>query len=222
MGALGCFGLIVVLTILVVAIVALSLYLEKKRRDALEALAQELSFTFQPGADTALLSKLSVFELFNRGDSRKMSNLLRGKTNDLEINIFDYQFMTGSGTSRTTWTFSVFVARRSNLKLPQFSLSPENIFHKIGGLFGFQDIDFASHPRFSSRYLLRGPDEEAIRNLFQPQVLDWFESHLGLSIEAKDDTIVFARRPLLAASKIRDFLAEGFEILKQFESVAMR
>jgi hypothetical protein len=46
--------------------------------------------------------------------------------------------------------------------MPHFALRPEKAWHKIGSWFGHQDIDFDSHPRFSSTYLLRGGDESAI------------------------------------------------------------
>ncbi len=51
-------------------------------------------------------------------------------------------------------------------EVPDLVLAPENILHKIGKVFGYQDIDFDSSPDFSSHYLLRGPDEMAIRSAF--------------------------------------------------------
>jgi len=44
----------------------------------------------------------------------------------------------------------------NKLKLPFFELKPENTFHKIGQVFGYQDIDFEAFPNFSKGYLLRG------------------------------------------------------------------
>ncbi|MEC9473853.1 MAG: hypothetical protein VX584_04130, partial [Actinomycetota bacterium] len=66
-----------------------------------------------------------------------------------------------------------------DLQLPTFVIRPENLFHKIGSTFGYQDIDFDAHPTFSKRYLLRGPDEEAIRNTFTDEFLSSYERHKG-------------------------------------------
>jgi hypothetical protein len=217
---LVCVGVFFAIIAFSLIIFAVGAYFEKKRREALSAVAEELAFQFRPNGDAELNQLLSGFELFNLGHSRRMTNLLQGKTSDLELNLFDYQYTTGSGKNRTTRTYSIFVARRPGMKLPEFSLAPENFLHKIGSLFGFQDIDFDSHPRFSSRYLLRGSDEEAIRTLFKPKVLDWFEEHGGLTIEAKRDLVVFYKSPRISPTQIRNFMAEGFEVLKVFDDAA--
>lgn len=218
MDFLTCFGTVAGLIAFVIAIAIYAQYLERKRTEAMARVAEELAFEFCPKGDSQLSQHLSGFQLFNQGHSRRMTNLLRGRTSELELCIFDYRFTTGSGKNQKQWLYTVFVARRPGLNLPQFSLSPENFLHKIGSLFGFKDIDFESHQLFSSRYLLRGADEDAIRELFQPHVLDWFEQHPGLTLEAEGDTIVLARRPNVSPEKVRDLMNEGFEILKVLES----
>lgn len=60
---------------------------------------------------------------------------------------------------------------------------PEHTFHKIISAFGYQDIDFGNRPTFSSKYLLRGPDEQGIRNLFIDALLGFYEMNEGTSTD---------------------------------------
>ncbi len=69
------------------------------------------------------------------------------------------------------------------MRLPNFTLRPENLFHKIGQVFGYQDIDFDSHPEFSKRYLLKGENESEVRSTFSADTLAFYESDQKLSTE---------------------------------------
>ena len=57
------------------------------------------------------------------------------------------------------------------------------MFHKIGQVLGYQDIDFESHPMFSQRYLVRAYDKEGVRRVFSDHVLSYFEQQQGVSTE---------------------------------------
>ncbi len=219
MNCIGVTAVVLGMLGLVIVIALVGHYMEKKRTEALARVAEELAFEFLPRGDAGLSQRLARFELFNLGHSREMTNLMRGSTRDLEISIFDYKYVTGSGKHQRHWNYSIFVACRPGWDFPQFSVAVENLFHKIGSVFGVQDIDFESHPAFSSRYLLRGPDENAIRQLFQPPVLEWFEQHPGLTVEGLADVIVLAKRPRYAPNKIRDLMSEGFDMIKTLDAV---
>lgn len=205
-----------VFTLVIVGIVV-NYHLEKKRTEAFQKLAGELSFRFLPAGSGELLRELGHFHLFTPGHSKQMKNLMRGEAQGLEISIFDYRYVVGSGKHRQTWNQSVFLARSSGMNLPHFSMRPESIWHKIGSWFGYEDIDFESHPKFSKAYLLKGPDESAIRNLFTAETLDHFEATHGLNVEGHGDLLIFYRYARLQPDKIRDFMTEGFGVLKLFQ-----
>jgi hypothetical protein len=82
--------------------------------------------------------------------------------------------------------------------LPAFEVRPEHFFHKIGGMLGMQDINLPNRPVFSSKFLLRSPDEAAVRELFGDAICDLLEKHLKLSVEAADHYMIVyqaSRRP---------------------------
>ena len=105
------------------------------------------------------------------------------------------------------------------LQLPVFTLQPEQLWHRIGEWFGMQDINFDSHPNFSPRYLLKSPEEEAVRELFMPELLEFFEEHPGHSVEAAGGIwVLYQSNREIPAEQIRDSLQAAFEILAQFRN----
>jgi hypothetical protein len=125
--------------------------------------------------------------------------------------------VTGGGKSSHTWAQTVVCFQLARDVLPHFELRPESVFHRIGAWFGYQDINFESHPKFSQKYLLRGGDEQAVRDLFTDDILEWFEGTNGVSVEGRGDRLLFYRQANRADPElIRRLLQEGFEVLSLF------
>jgi hypothetical protein len=217
--------IVIVIIVGVVAIVALVLYInylvEKKRTEGMQRAAEELGFEFSPKGDGPLLTELSLFNLFTQGHSRRLYNLMRGEANNLEVDIFDYTYVTGSGKSSHTWSQTLVCFGMRDTNLPSFSLRPETFWDKIGTWFGYQNINFDTNPGFSDKYLLRGRDEPAVRALFGDGVLAYFERHPGLSVEGYGHRLMFYRQSKrVDPDNVRGFLEEGFKILALFQPPA--
>ena len=206
-----------ILIIVVVAIIWGN-YLEKKRREAMEAASQLMGFTYAATVAADRLAELRAFDLFSRGHSFHGRNLLQGKVGEADIILVDYRYCTGSGKHKQTHDQTVIILPDGGAGLPDFQLTPENFFHKIGQLFGYQDIDFAESPTFSKRYLLRGANEEAIRRAFAPEVLDHFAESPGWSVEVATVSCWPARRPTCAdRTSAQEFVAEAARIHGLFQ-----
>lgn len=186
---------------------------EKKRTERLRQIAEVMGLPFYPEGDPALIMELSQFPLFSYGRDKKLKNLMHGATSDVEAGVFDFRYTTGSGKSSHTYDQTVACFRSPGLDCPDFALRPEHLMHRIGGMFGYQDIDFESHPQFSKSYLLRGASELKIRELYNDEVLDFFENHPGLSVEGSGQRIVFYRASKrVKPDEIRSFFEEGFRV----------
>lgn len=210
--------LIVGTIVVVVAIFYFSYRWAKQRTEALQAIAVQFGFRFQPLGDEQLFAQLNGFHLFSQGRSKKIRNLMQGATHDLEVSFFDYQYTTGSGKNSHTWRQTVIWFAIPDPPLPTFSLRPEGFWHKIGEWFGYRDIDFDTHPTFSKKYLLRGEDEAAIRERFTEQILDWFQEHLNRSTEGSGNYLLHYRHSKrLKPEEIRQWMEEGFEVLGLFQ-----
>jgi hypothetical protein len=187
-------------------------FYEKKRSEALEHVAEALHFSFKRKCYDTLIRE-NFFDLFNKGRAKKLSNQMTGSSGDMNISIADYKYTVGSGKNSTTYSQTILIIQSAQLHLPPFTLCPENIFHKIGGMFGYKDIDFTSHPKFSKQYLLRGSDEGSIREMFNEDVLYFFEKAKGLSVEGKDDRFIYYKASKRVATKeIQAFLQEGINL----------
>jgi len=163
---------------------ALSQYLERKRRLAMAAMAQRLNMSFTERDYSLASAAFSDLPIFNLGHSHTYLNILRGRLDgNAEALLFDYEYTTGSGKNRQTHRQTIAALAYGKGGLPRFELRPENLFHRIGEVFGYQDIDFAGHEGFSKSYLLRGPDEAPIRALFGLNLLQYFEAHPGWSVQ---------------------------------------
>lgn len=188
-------------------------YLGKKRREAFESSAHEMGLSFYPHGKDDLMSSLAGFQLFSRGRARKMNNLVEGVTDEVRIAIFDYQYTTGSGRSQTTTAQTVAALQSPQLGCPDFSMRPESVFDRVGGMLGFQDIDFESHPEFSRLFVLKGSDEEAVRTMFTPSLLEYFESRPGISVEGFGQNMCFFRSgKKVPPDKLKELLADAYEV----------
>lgn len=204
---------------LIVVVLVLARRAEQKRREALRQVAEQLGMEFAEQADELANAEFAQFHLFQQGRNRKAQNLLRGRVgtgHDREL-VFDYCYVTGSGKNRHTHRQSVAAFALGGHGLPDFEFRPENVLHKIGAAFGYQDIDFPDYPGFSSRYLVRGKEEDAVRRLFDGTVLEAFENVRGISVEGGGGWLVIYRASRrLAPDKLADFLEEARRLRSAF------
>ena len=185
----------------------------KKRIEGFEqeAEAMGLNFTQQP-ADS-FMAHYGHFKLFNRGRRRGVSNLIEGDSGDVTLRIFDYKFTTGSGKQTRHHAQTIASLKSSQLNIPSLTIHPEGFLSRVGSKMGFQDIDFDSHPTFSKMFVLKGDNEEAIRNFLTPAALEYFEAHQGISLEASGDTLFFYNpNRRIKPEEIKDLLARAYEV----------
>ena len=202
---------------LVGLVIFIRIRLQKKRTEGFRQVAEQLGLPFFPKGDDSLLERLGSFHLFSRGHSKKIKNMLHGETGSLEVAIFDYWYTTGHGKHRHTHGQSVVYFSCTALSLPRFALRPEGLFHKIGSVLGYQDIDFESHPRFSKTYLLRGEDEAQVRELFNDELLTFFETEHKLCVEGGGDQLVFYRgSKRIKPDEVQQFMDEGVRVFTAF------
>jgi hypothetical protein len=186
------FSVVVVIVVLLFARKARKL--ERERILGLKSLATLLGWQFAEEAPLNYLPNLNNFVLFRQGHNKQIKNMMYGETNGVKAALFDYIYVTGSGKSRHTHYQSVAYFEPSHLNLPFFSLRPENALHKLIAMFGYQDIDFGNHPTFSSKYLLRGTDEQSIRNIFDDALLAFYETNPGLSTDGGGNQLFIFRQ----------------------------
>ena len=190
-------------------------YFDKKRREALQAFAEELNLEFHGFGHTELHSRLRVFKLFNCGHSRKMKNVILGETDFASIAMFDYRYTTGSGKHQHVHSQTVVAIEAPDLSMPVFSLRPEHMFDWFGSVLGRQDIDFDHHPTFSQAFVLKGENEDRIRDFFDQPLLDFFAERNGIGFETQPDHFIFFRAGrAVKVDDLRNFMNEGYQVFQ--------
>ncbi len=200
---------------LVGALIAYSFKLERDRTEALQALAGTMGLAFQPTIDSEMAATFGELPVFTHGHSRKGKNLFSGEKDGVDLRLFDYQYTVGGGKNSHTYRQTIALFPSGGQGLPDLLLAPENIFHKIGQAFGYQDIDFESAPDFSSHYLLRGPDEMAIRGAFNIGALQYFGTHRNWHVEVKGGAVGIYKSGIRPKPEdVPTFLAEARDALR--------
>jgi hypothetical protein len=177
-----------------VLVIILQKRAERRRSEEIRRQAAVLGCVFEERAELDG-QPFATLGTFHAGNRRRIRNLLIQRRPDGgERRVFDYSYVVSSGKSSHTHRQTVAVFRLPGCSFPRFRMSRENLFHKIGSAFGFQDIDFADDPDFSERYLLRGENEEAVRRVFDYRVRQGLRhDRPGWSVEADGDWLVLMR-----------------------------
>lgn len=201
---------------LVGGVVYASVRARKARTEAMRVVATTMGFAFQ---ETTTPDALGAFPLMEHGRSREGRNVLTGTLAGRPATICDYRYVIHSGKSSHEVRQTIVIFSEPQRGLPDFELRPENVFHKLVAVFGYQDIDFASHEAFSKAYLLRGQDEEAIRRTFTSSVLLLLAAEPGWSLQASAGRLLVFRSAKVAdAAQVPSFAADALRLAGAFRT----
>ena len=151
----------------------------KKRTEEMRTIAESLEMKFEAEKCDPSILGLDGIDLFEKGRSRKVLNLIKGTFEDTNAFIFDYHYVTGGGknSSHHSQTLIAYkICSKDGFQLPQFTCKPERFFHKFADMFGFEDIDFEQYPEFSKAYRLKGENEDSVRKIFNETVIRQLEA----------------------------------------------
>jgi hypothetical protein len=139
----------------------------------LEEAGRALHFELLPVPPKDLLAALVALPLVGDLKRGRLTNVLRRTEEGATMTIAD----RAGGRRKRVDAETLAVYDSPRVRVPAFALRPESALDRITATFGSQDIDFPDHPDFSSRYLLRGDEEAAVRRAFTPDVLRALERH---------------------------------------------
>ena len=193
---------------------------ERERTEAMRATCELMQFSFTPKVAEEETRQWGNFALFALGHSRKAKNVMRGQVDGQAVVLFDYQYTESAGQHSQTFRYTVAVLKDGARGVPDFRLTLENVLHKIGQWFGYQDIDFPDDPEFSRKYLLRGPDEEAVRDTFTPELRHFLMSALAWHVEVKGGHLLAHQGSRCPPERCPEFLADVFRLQGYLRSAA--
>ena len=166
-----------------------------KRKKELQLIADSLGFSCNDEQTEKVRQLLDSSSMLG---NEMFFDVIGGTFNETYFAIGDFNMTVGSGSRKRKQYQTYVVIHSGKLIAPNFCLQPESaLFRMAEGLLnrvtGSFDIDFSTHPAFSDNYFLKGSDEDAVRNFFNPRILEYFQTHHGLSVEIFNGTLVFFR-----------------------------
>ncbi len=223
-----------------VVLVRYALGQSAKRTGELGELARSINFAFETGPfqpGSGPFAGAGSFPMFNEGFDRKITNVLHGRVDDAEVQVFDYHYITesvdreitrsGNHNETTTQAHHSFTAAlfssSGTTHFPNLQLYPETIFSKMGAVFGGQDIDLPQFPEFSKRFVLKSTDENAVRALIDQPTAAFFEANAGVSVHAAGPYLLFFRaNKKVPPAEARQFLDTAVYAYRTLGAAAAR
>lgn len=216
---------VVILTFLAVfifiAVLAYVVFINEKKRTAkIKLFARNRSFLFK--GEIGDFSHSYDHALFSIGRSKKKYNVFEGRKDSYNFVFMDYKYTVGSGKHSNTYNQSVLIVNLADIRinLPNFILGPEGFLHKIGNLFGFNDIDFKLNKVFSDKFILKGEDEARIRSVFDMDILKFFENKSNdFNIEVNENILIYYKlnKRIDVDTEFDSFYSEFNDIIETFK-----
>jgi hypothetical protein len=170
-------GWIIALSVLIViGLIALSIYQAHKRRKALEAWARSRGFSFSADYDYAIQERYADFGCLNQGSAQYAYNVIRGTPSRRTFCGFDYHYETYStdskGNRETHHHYFSAVIVDSGLPLKTLYLRSEGFFDRVAEFLGFDDIDFESR-EFSKAFHVKAPDKRWAYDVLHQETMEY-------------------------------------------------
>lgn len=178
------------------------------RESRLKEMAEEKGYEFKPDMswDTA---SLKSFKFFSIRPLEHKNNRITGTCgkNGPSFELSDVTFDEG-----VFYSAEIFHSTIQEIHLPSpipvFTLEREEMFDRLAKLTGEKDIASGMQEKFSERFLLKGPEEQKIRNFFTDKLIEFLERKEIYHIESNGDSIIIFRHLRLAsAGEVKQMVA---------------
>ena len=212
-------GIVAVLIIslghLIVAVYYLLIY-SGKRTKRLRQEAEAMGLAFTPSMDIESLDVVGHFDLFSKGKTRQISNVLQGRADGVDVMMFDYKHFA-RGVPGTASKHTAVFFHSDRLNLPRFILGPKNIGYYLGKkLFASEDITTPENFAFIRGCFVRSPYGEDLRAYFSNEIFILFSKNRGLTTEGENDRLLLYRSKYVAPAKIPSFMDQAIKVFELF------
>jgi hypothetical protein len=188
---------------------ALAEYRQFQRRQKLIQIARRHSLVFSEKGSQQIAERLKGMTNITR--ETWLEDVMQGGWKGYQVLLGDLRYATDQ--KQRVQTVVHFWGQ--SLYFPQFTLLPESrMLNFVSELTGIKDIDFPTHPEFSSSYHLSSSELETVRELFESDLLDYFRRHPGWEIRAGRDGIMMSRGTQMNAADYEGLFFQSHEILQ--------
>lgn len=182
---------------------------QAKTNDRLEVL-HKLNFQFTTKIDAEKSEQLDSVLSIQKLQSHSKKSLASGVYRDHPVQILNLESLIFTGNAVISVRQSVGIIPL-NRSVPEMIITPKNVLHGLGKLFGSKSLSFSTHPDFSRKYTVKGPKPELIEEFMTPQVLEFFEARPGIFWAVSKNTLLYfnSAKELFSFADIERFLKRG-------------
>ncbi len=205
---------------LIAALIVWQITVARKRREALQAWAQEHGFHFIE-KDAGLHAQFARFSPFGTGTSRICRNVLDSVHDGHPVRLFQYEYTVQNGKSSTTYVNRVAAVRMAESGR-DLSIQKEHFGHKLVDALGGEDIDFESD-EFSRTFWVKCKDRRFAYDILHPRMQEWLLESGRRHWQWQDGTLLIYETGRLEARWLDGLLGQVFgfiERLPRHRSVA--
>lgn len=202
------FIVIMVAFILLAIFLAVVLYIaERKRREALQAVARRLGLQYYARDHYELPSVFASSSLCGRGHSRRATNIIGGSSGAGALTYFDYRFTEGHGKESHTYNASA-CGILTPCSFPRLAIRPENFLDKAAGLVGFSDINL-DLAEFNSRFHVECADKKFAYDVLHQRAMEFLLGRPDVSIEMMGNFFLFYYNSRLSAERVERLIRDA-------------
>ncbi len=176
-------------------------------------LTEKMNWTFDSPVCWEI-RELDQFDYFKKHPIEYTSNVIHGQYKDLNVKweISDMTFVSGAFIEKKELHTTEHLIKLP-VTLPPFILSKEMLYDRL--IDKKLDIDFKNATQFSKNFLLKSPQQQAIRELFTPEILAFFEQNNVYHIECNgNQLVIFKNMRLASVDEIKELVDYSYKLCK--------
>lgn len=176
-----------------------------KRQQTLEEIAENYNLKYQ-AERTKFVDFITNFLFFKTRQIDYIFNQIISETNS---KLFDISFHEGEFIAKEDIKTTMLYINLEK-QIPEFRLDKEGFLEKIYAFAGFRDIPFEEHEDFSRRFYLLGEDEKGIKQLFDADLIRFFESNPYYHVESNGNALlIFSKERLASVKETKELIDFG-------------
>ena len=181
-----------------------------KRQISLKNFAKNQFWSYFP--DPSLETKL--LESFKYFKTKTINYQYNELAKDSEgFSIFDLSYSEGAFIAKDN-LLSTFLLIKTEHAIPVFIIEKDFIFSGFGDQTSYDEVNFEMYPDFSNRFFLSGVDSVELKNLFDAELVFFFESHAYFRIESSEGKILIkGKSRLLSLQEIKSLISFAKELM---------
>lgn len=166
-----------------------------RRQENLKAICERQNWSYQAIGEQKEVA-VNKHLYFKNKQIKRVYNMCSSDSSDFRV--FDVDFSEGEFIAKEDIRATVMLISVGK-EIPQFRLDKEGLIEKIYHLAGYDDIDLIDHPKFSSRFYLKGENADAIREFFSDDLVDFLEKNITYHIESNGKEVLIIHHQRLAS-----------------------